>query len=1296
LPGAAQAVVGRPRRSSTATPPQTLRSAPADSATQVASAPRRQGPPEAPPYAPRRRLEPESKGQGNREDDFRQPQGSGRGFWDDDEEPQGRNPRLTAASRVGDIAEVLRQPQAAPQKSRLAGMMKTLGRSQMHEANKVKATQDQIGLLLASLLNGDPGDQKNIDDLHASIKKMAAGGDSDSKFRQLAEEFLNDTMKVGELQLAHKTLANLITNGSADPHVKLFQDAAARVLERCNPALSPDLHQVLHAAISLADREGMAEFLQSQYLQAMGIAAKLIASDNPATVHAVVMDAIASIQKPGNVAAFFMLAVPGSVLGAMANVAEHEGFAGRERIVQIARDCLAAKRTEARRNLDTCLDDLQSWAHNESGAVRDAPALATAVENAANELAALRSFGDSGAALRHPPEVLKHLLQPFNLQQLSLAQLKTLPRALEALGLKNIGRAIEAELTARKSGPLEMHAANVIESLLALGTGGDLYAALLTLKHARDALKGSGVLWPRLIEQLKPKVAGMPYETRRKLADVMTHQQVGELCSALRELRRMRQVQGYDALLGELHDLEEAVVAVRTAALASLGRRAKTSSAIIPRLETLSAEVRTALSACGIEIGTGDNIVLRAGIASMGVQHAIKENLAGMLARSDAEFGALPNLRSRLDVPGDLPQDVALLRTLSRIISLRSMAGVDAALASPDGPVTLPDGTPCELLGERESTFSVRSDGKGGVFVRCSLAVPQVQGFRTAAQGPLARKEIGAQLNGSARFSYEIAVSPQGFASVSTPIDFVWTAQQNPWPEYVRKPYPKPANAAQALEGHPQLAEELREFLDKEHSSENYLVIDDLNAFRAKPELAAAQDLVRKYISQNADTPVNVGGPLRTSIEAEIANAQAADSVTPALVDLFDQARHEIFHLLSRDTLQRFLRSVDATELAAADAARAASASQPAAVEAQSQPVRDPALRRKTQALVGARIELLSEVLMNGDKFKATAALLPRSRPPAVTEDAYWSEYTEHVKLRLGKLQGAQLASLQFNLESALNPSERDEPYVRVIHLAVIDELKRHREGRMTLESVVLKAALPGQVNARTLTQWLASSPPRVSAEDVKESLVNLPVHKLRTMAASDDAGAQLRNIVEGLIVGRRTQIESMELDLIAMVGELNAPAWLADPTGELARMNMHSLFSLALRFGAYATVAGEARFSREGHALQVQEQIQHLAQTLQALFGADRFEGDQWEGRDLARLSAALTTLGAGACEPKLQGILRLRELAREEELRDQNELRDQVDDQQRLSDPPPALPIADDDILPPPAELPPPDAPA
>jgi hypothetical protein len=124
--------------------------------------------------------------------------------------------------------------------------------------------------------------------------------------------------------------------------------------------------------------------------------------------------------------------------------------------------------------------------------------------------------------------------------------------------------------------------------------------------------------------------------------------------------------------------------------------------------------------------------------------------------------------------------------------------------------------------------------------------------------------------------------------------------------------------------------------------------------------------------------------------------------------------------------------------------------------------------------------------------------------------------------------------------------------------------------------------------------------------------------------------------------------------------------------------------------------VAGEARFSREGHALQVQEQIQHLAQTLQALFGADRFEGDQWEGRDLARLSAALTTLGAGACEPKLQGILRLRELAREEELRDQNELRDQVDDQQRLSDPPPALPIADDDILPPPAELPPPDAPA
>lgn len=63
--------------------------------------------------------------------------------------------------------------------------------------------------------------------------------------------------------------------------------------------------------------------------------------------------------------------------------------------------------------------------------------------------------------------------------------------------------------------------------------------------------------------------------------------------------------------------------------------------------------------------------------------------------------------------------NVELLKTLSRISNTNAMAGIHAAMRSPNSPIRLSDGTPGRMVGRGHSSFEIRSDGNGGLRVRC-------------------------------------------------------------------------------------------------------------------------------------------------------------------------------------------------------------------------------------------------------------------------------------------------------------------------------------------------------------------------------------------------------------------------------------------------------------------------------------------------------------------------------------------------------------------------------------------------
>lgn len=240
-------------------------------------------------------------------------------------------------------------------------------------------------------------------------------------------------------------------------------------------------------------------------------------------------------------------------------------------------------------------------------------------------------------------------------------------------------------------------------------------------------------------------------------------------------------------------------------------------------LQDLNDAGRAAVrEAFGVEVTPSGLVNVRIGTGGPGVQRLFQDNLGAVLEGpgnefrleggegtgvSDALWLDLPRARyairqddgrtrSLLDLPalapGGTPErvgqllggvgslralcggDEALLMTLSKLANQNLLAGVQQALMSGDSPVRLPDGTPGRLMGPERITYTVGSDGDGGLLLRCDYAIHDATHFMDPASGRVTELEPGGS---RAHFTVEVAIGADGQARVSDPVQFLYDLQ---------------------------------------------------------------------------------------------------------------------------------------------------------------------------------------------------------------------------------------------------------------------------------------------------------------------------------------------------------------------------------------------------------------------------------------------------------------------------------------------------------------------------------------
>lgn len=226
--------------------------------------------------------------------------------------------------------------------------------------------------------------------------------------------------------------------------------------------------------------------------------------------------------------------------------------------------------------------------------------------------------------------------------------------------------------------------------------------------------------------------------------------------------------------------------------------------------------------AFGVDVSPSGMVNVRIGTGGPGVQRLFEDNLRAVLEGpgtpyrleggestgvSDGLWLDLPRARyairqddgtarSLLDTdnlaPGGTPERVgqllggvdqlralcggspALLMALSRLANQNLLAGIQQALMSGDSPIRLPDGTPGRLMGPERITYTVGSDGEGGLVLRCDYAIHGATHFMDPATGRVIELEPGGS---GAHFTLEVAIGPDGQARVSDPVQFLYDLQ---------------------------------------------------------------------------------------------------------------------------------------------------------------------------------------------------------------------------------------------------------------------------------------------------------------------------------------------------------------------------------------------------------------------------------------------------------------------------------------------------------------------------------------
>jgi uncharacterized protein YaaR (DUF327 family) len=1011
-----------------------------------------------------------------------------------------------------------RDPSAPNGKKPLDGPPKLMNRVWVGLATlKRRVNQNEVqspeALLHAALSENPPADL---------VAKLVALDEADLR------EALTEALTVRELQSLYQKLEAMQAGTRPPDGLSKILGMVDKLLAQASPALSPELRKQFVSAVKKS--QGPEQYINA-YFGAHQTAGALLPPDRGNEYRDEVITSLITFllnesMLQNNEVEGLLMALPANALAAMIPLAQDDAPLECVEFLKIARKCANAKGEEARRALASDLSELELAIDPATGHPTDPDAFADHVISAIRNLDVYRSYARSGVGANIESleayssdlrGALGELCKRDNLRRLDLPQLKNLSNAVTGwsarlnqldhkTALVTIGHHIDAiddEFDGRRTRDAAAHremAPRIIAALGRIGPESSLAAVLDVVMTVMEAHANSRVLSKQDLElELDAVVAGLSPDKRQALAKAMQTPQMRELSLALLEMGKTAAIkEQHPALCAQLGRMEYLLHTVRAAAGVPqpVGQ--------IGTLQSLSLNVRGALRLYGIEIGTGENVNVKFGIASRNLQKVVMQKL-------DKEPAALATMQSFLprtvrfsvdgrDIESGDNMDGALLELLKglykdnptllsglsdrqlhqtlRHAAIQTMGDLwrVISLNQPDSPIRLPDGRPIALVANNSANFEFRRDDKLGLVVICKLKIEDSDQYIVDDPANPIPTE-----SSSAEFTYAIAISLDGIRPAG-PLEFRYETHASNAGRLYKLDLDANLVEILAADADPHLLADFQRYSDEiEYSGENLRFVRAIDQLPGKGEEVFEQ--VRKIVDQfireeTASERINIPANQFREI------VKAVDEVPPnhdKIHKLLGVTRAEVVKLMHSDSFARFKKWCDTQDAPNADAEESPRA-------------KGIGTPRKNATVPTGPLGLLSSPSIRPQLLNATAKDLRRRRDSE--EDVDLSTFRAQVEAQVNSMSAHQQATLRFNLERVISDDLRGDDYVQCIVEAV--KAQDPRAGRMTAEGVLVELRYKDvNFDNGTLVKWFAEG--RLSASEVESFLRSLPADQVRT-----------------------------------------------------------------------------------------------------------------------------------------------------------------------------------------------------
>jgi hypothetical protein len=507
------------------------------------------------------------------------------------------------------------------------------------------------------------------------------------------------------------------------------------------------------------------------------------------------------------------------------------------------------------------------------------------------------------------------------------------------------------------------------------------------------------------------------------------------------------------------------------------------------------------------------------------------------------------------------------------------------------------DGTPVELVGAWSTTSRLRETAGGGVVIafRMEITSPTHGYVGTGANRKL------VELSGEpAGVEFEVAISPDRRINVSSPVHAY--CGDIGTPIWNRK---EPVTLGEILQpgADPTLVRSFLLHMRKEHIEINFQFRLEVAAFLDNRDRTPeqAQELVNKFITQEAVKQVNIEADLRKRIEQAAANPAAFDE----LVKLLGDAMKVIDGLLGTNAVLRFRKeAIEAVKAAAIRTAKdreladavpwtsgLATAAQTITPHKRDQKSQDEATK------VGVQVSFLARRNKSPEQLSAIAHVLCKVLDTASDPDG--SKFKHYVATRVRGLAPADRVSLRYNIEMLPDALRRDRR-LSFLRAATLESLQGTREGRMNPESVLAETANEGEVDPRLIAQWVENG--RIGPDEFAPALSKVTPRTLLNISAGMDFGVSpsmkplLQEAAASALILRAENLDRMGRQFKADV-----EAFLSKPRAAIEELG--TLAKLATLYASYLNEFSALHREPTGLDQEVETLKTKFADNLDAMF---------------------------------------------------------------------------------------------